>query len=192
MSKKTIAILLIVIATLGIGGIIGYQKYQVHQQQLAEQQAEQEFKEYWNNEVRPILNKHSVIENDFWTTMRNSGGKQFDNIFSDLNRIKSSNIDLKQQLIEVQANAKNDKQRLVSDDAKAYLDIFYNIVSDGITFFEQQKLFQANENYNGEKAEEARIARDAANDRIKTNSEKIPELSKKIREDAGLPETSEE
>ncbi len=183
MGKKKLYGIIAAIIVI-IGGIFAYNQHQEHQKVLAEQQEKKEFKEFCNNNILANLNKCVTLNRDIQKIGSNSKGRNFENLFKEINIQKEAIAALKQAIVSISAT--NDKQkeiRSLLSTAVNYVDIE---ATNLMIIFEKQRSAQGAEGWNQEEYDRYVSEREEALKIYQDACLKFKETSNKIGELAGF------
>lgn len=174
MTKKRIIIIIVIITAI-IGCALGWHLWDQNQKNI-------QFKA----QVVSIIRAHRIIVEDVNTVSQNMQGRNFDNIFTDLNALKQKNMDLKIKAAELTPQTKESEK--ISADLNNTLSLFDNSLTSVITTVEKQRTwqFESSINKDSEKATEAntqlKMAIKSANDAVQQYGDSF----KTLQDDLGI------
>lgn len=174
MKNRTAVILGIILFIFAIaGGVWGFLFYEKQQTETFKASAVQ------------LYNSYKIIVDDGNALIKNVEGRQFDNIFSELNELKKRNQELRMKLTEMAP--KSEESKRLHQQLKSTLDAHSEFLKSTLSIAEKQKSYQAESfNKNSEKFKNLEASFDAALEKHNTIAKKSREERKKLQAMLGL------
>ena len=172
--KQIIAIISVIVVLIGAG--IGWYQWDISQKNAA-----------FVNEAKTVFDEHLVIANEWDTLTKNSVGRNFNSIFSDINNMKQKNTDVKLKLASLQAQTSESQQK--KGNFTKLLNDFDSSLTAMSVFFERQQAYQTLSAWGEEREDTKKAAteRDNAYKKLSEASHQYVESQKVVLSDLGLP-----